>query len=100
MRLTAEQINSTLVLVREHLGQNVGVAVYGSRLDEQRKGGDLDLLLESEAPVSRLQRAGLKLALEARLNMPVDILVHQRGTAPGAFQAIALAEAVPLEQAA
>ncbi len=100
MRLTAEQLNSTLRLVHEHLGCDVSVAVYGSRLNDQQRGGDLDLLLESSVHISRLQRARLQLALEAAISLPVDILVYQRNMKPSPFQAIALAKAVPLEQLA
>ena len=100
MRLSMEQVTTIQTIVRQELGDAVRISVYGSRLDDKRKGGDLDLLLETHERVDRLQRAGLKLRLEASLQIPVDVMVYQTGAMPSAFQAIALAQAVKLEDAA
>lgn len=100
MRLTHEQITKILRITHLQLGDDVAVRVYGSRLDDKRRGGDLDLLVESPRRVSLLQRADLKLALEHELQLPVDILAYQQGHSPTAFQAIALAQSVRLEDAA
>jgi predicted nucleotidyltransferase len=100
MRLSADQLTTIRQLVIEYLGSDTRISVYGSRLDERRKGGDLDLLLETSNDADPLQRAGLKLALESALYMPVDLLVRQRDAPITAFQAIALAKAVYLEQPA
>lgn len=100
MRLSMQQVTTIQTIVRQELGNAVHILVYGSRLDDKRKGGDLDLLLETHDRVDRLQRAGLKLRLEASLQIPVDVMIYQSGTVPSAFQAIALAQAVALEDVA
>jgi predicted nucleotidyltransferase len=100
MRLTAEQTATIVSLVHRQLGPDVRIRVYGSRLNDRVKGGDLDLLVESPHRITRLQRAELKMLLETALQIPVDILAYQHGTEPNAFQAIALAQAIPLERAA
>lgn len=56
----------------------------------------LDLLIESDSFVTRLQRSRIKLALEAVLAMPVDIIAIKRGEPAKAFQRIALATGVSL----
>lgn len=100
MRLTSNQIQVILDTVHRQLGADAGVAVYGSRLNNETRGGDLDLLVESPSHVTKLQRAELQMALENVLQIPVDVLIYHRGTEPSAFQAIALKRAVTLEQVA
>jgi predicted nucleotidyltransferase len=51
MRLTDEQIQSIRQLTREVAGDKAKVRVFGSRLDDTLRGGDLDLLLELPEPV-------------------------------------------------
>ncbi len=46
MRLTDEQAQAIRQLAREIAGEHCSVRVFGSRLDDEARGGDLDLLLE------------------------------------------------------
>ena len=96
MRISAEQQDLIREVVAAITEPSVRIYVFGSRLNDDARGGDLDLLLESEARVSLLQRARLKLALETRLAMPVDIVSMQRGAAQTAFQIIAHRQGVLL----
>lgn len=90
MRLTRPQRESIVSCVHEYAGREVDIRVFGSRLDDSRRGGDLDLLLVSSTPISLLTRAELKQALEARLQLPVDIVTYAQEVEPTAFQAMAL----------
>ncbi|WP_089728599.1 nucleotidyltransferase family protein [Modicisalibacter muralis] len=100
MRLSTDQITTILDITQQQLGKGSCVSIYGSRLNDERKGGDLDLLIEVPERIGTLQRAELKMMLEAALQMPVDVLLYRQGSEPSAFQAIALAQAVKLGQAA
>jgi predicted nucleotidyltransferase len=51
MRLTDQQIEVIRQLAREVAGENAHVRVFGSRLDDHAKGGDVDLMLELQEPV-------------------------------------------------
>lgn len=51
MRLTANQIDFIRQLANQLAGARAQVRVFGSRLDDTAKGGDLDLLLELPEPV-------------------------------------------------
>src|SRR5699024_7149521 len=51
MRLSAEHAASIRRLVAEETGARAKVRVFGSRLDDTRRGGDLDLLVELDFPV-------------------------------------------------
>ncbi|MCW4153017.1 nucleotidyltransferase domain-containing protein [Halomonas sp. 18H] len=90
MRLNKQQRQLILDITRQIVGHDVEARLFGSRLDETRRGGDLDLLLISSKPIALLARAELKQALEARLQLPVDILTYTQEAEPTPFQSIAL----------
>lgn len=94
MRLTDEQLESIRVAVAATTGDGIRAYVFGSRLDDERRGGDLDLLWRAPHPIGLLSRARPKLRLEARLSMPVDVLAMQDGREPTPFESITLARAV------
>ena len=96
MRLTRSQIDAIVAVVRAEAESTARAVVYGSRLDDNARGGDVDLLIESDIDQSPIQRAKIKVDLEAILGLPVDVLVLKRGTPPTAFQRIALARGVAL----
>ena len=97
MRLSPEQIATVLSIAHKVMGDDVTVSVFGSRLDDDRRGGDLDVLVETAERRPLLQRAELKLRLEAALDIPVDVLACARNTEATPFQALAMARAVRLE---
>lgn len=100
MRLTNRQISGILDAVRRLAGADAKVSLYGSRLDDARRGGDVDLLVESSPPIGLLTRARIKTSLEQCLNLPVDVLaagLGGPGAADSAFVAIARAQARRLE---
>lgn len=51
MRLTGDQIKIIRQLAFEVAGTHARVRVFGSRLDDDARGGDLDLMLELPDPV-------------------------------------------------
>ncbi|WP_287632618.1 nucleotidyltransferase domain-containing protein [Accumulibacter sp.] len=50
MRLTPQQIQIIRALARQVAGERV--PCFGSRLDDAARGGDLDLMIESDDPVA------------------------------------------------
>jgi hypothetical protein len=48
MRLTDSQTTIICNTLLHHFGQGTQAWLFGSRVDEQRKGGDIDLYLEPE----------------------------------------------------
>jgi predicted nucleotidyltransferase len=82
--------------VAEHAGDSAATYLFGSRLNDQARGGDLDLLVETAAPMSLLERARLQLDLETQLGLPVDVIVFGPGTPVSPFQQVARARAQPL----
>jgi hypothetical protein len=95
MRLTTEQINTIVNTSRTVAGVDALVWLYGSRLDDTRHGGDIDLLIEPA--ISLLDRARIKTLLEQQLNLPVDILVKNPSAQENPFVAMVRAQAKLLE---
>jgi predicted nucleotidyltransferase len=65
MRLTDEQRKTILRVVAEIAGPQARTRLFGSRVDDSKRGGDIDLLVELDTPVE--DRLGLELALGTRL---------------------------------
>ena len=99
MRLSDAQTPQITHTVRQLTGGTAEVYLFGSRLDDNARGGDIDLLIESAAPLGLIQRARIKMELEATLNLPVDIVEHVRDTPVTPFQMLARARATRLDEA-
>ena len=95
MRLTPSQIQTICTTTQQTLGEGVKVSLFGSRLDDDRKGGDVDLLIEAQQEPDLLGRALLKNRLEDRLQLPVDVVTASFDK-PSAFARMARAQSVTL----
>ncbi|ADV46067.1 nucleotidyltransferase family protein [Nitratifractor salsuginis] len=76
MRLSEREIQTIKRVVAERMGSDAKIYLFGSRLDDTRKGGDIDLFILAEKvdlETKLLTRAKLK----ALLHKPVDIVCHQ-----------------------
>ena len=95
MRLTSAQIDAIKTTTRTVLDEGAQVRLYCSRVDGLRKGGDVDLLIESTQKVSLMVRARIKYHIETALGLPVDILMVQTGQPTSAFETIARSRVLP-----
>ena len=89
MRLDYKEIETVRTVVEKIVGKGSKVRVFGSRLNDSKRGGDLDLLVESDDPVDAIHRADLKLDLEEKLDLPLDIIFLEKGKKRTAFQELA-----------
>lgn len=96
MRLTGEQIRTIYQVVSCIAGDTVDTYIFGSRLKDEARGGDVDILVESDEQLGRIEQAKIKMELEQRLGLPVDLLIRSRKTKPTPFHLIARAHAVRL----
>jgi predicted nucleotidyltransferase len=72
MRLTSQQTQAIKQLTMQIAGEHARVRVFGSRLDDHARGGDLDLMLELPEPVDN------PALLAAQLSARVSRLMHGR----------------------
>ena len=72
MRLTDAQAQAIKQFAHQIAGEHAHVRLFGSRLDDNARGGDLDLLLELEEP------AATPALLAARFSAGVSRLMQGR----------------------
>jgi predicted nucleotidyltransferase len=78
MRLTDDQIQTIRQSARQIGGEQSRVRVFGSRLDDSARGGDLDLMLELPAPVDNPALMDVHLAARVSRAMhgrKVDVVI-------------------------
>jgi predicted nucleotidyltransferase len=57
MRLTESEQQSIVLAVRDIIGRDARVRLFGSRVDDDARGGDVDLMVETDRVLpDRLQR--------------------------------------------
>ena len=97
MRLSPAQIATIRAAAATHFGSGTAVWLFGSRLDDAARGGDVDLYIEPGGPLPAnlfLARHALRAELEQHLRLPVDLVVLR--DAPTAFMQQARAEGLRL----
>lgn len=90
MRLSPVQIATIKSTVSAVLGHDARVTLFGSRLDDRLKGGDVDLYVEMHHP--RLMQ---NIRCKIQLDLPVDLIVKPVGDA-SPISRIAKDKGVPL----
>jgi predicted nucleotidyltransferase len=79
MRLTQQEIQIIKSSVHEVMGENATVWLFGSRVDDSQRGGDIDLFVETDLsePTERvLKTAQLWAQLQLRLGeQRIDIVL-------------------------
>lgn len=79
MRLTPEQAQTIRQRIRSCMGPHARIWLFGSRVDDRRRGGDVDLYVEPESAPSLELRLLCKSALADALDLNVDLVVQQPG---------------------
>jgi predicted nucleotidyltransferase len=78
MRLTDNQRKIIRDTTAEVFGPSAVVVLFGSRLDDAARGGDIDLLVQSEHPIYDRERKALQLAAKLQMRLgdqPIDVVV-------------------------
>lgn len=98
MRLEPEEVRAIKAAAAYAFGPDVVVRLFGSRADDQRKGGDIDLHVEV-APEVDTWKAQLRFEdnLFARIEQQrVDVVVHKRGQPERGIDLIAQRDGIRL----
>lgn len=70
MRLTPQQVERIRAIVAEQAGEGAAVWLFGSRVDDSARGGDVDLLVELSHPVD--DPAMLSARIAGRVSRALD----------------------------
>jgi predicted nucleotidyltransferase len=98
MRLTANEIEAIKAAARDAFGETTVVRLFGSRLHDHQKGGDVDLLIETAgAEPNYLARSQFLDLIETPTDgKKVDIVFIERGQPLHGFPWLAFEGAVAL----
>ena len=95
MRLTPEQAQTIRQRIRSHMGVRARIWLFGSRADDSRLGGDVDLYVEPETAPDLTTRLRCRGELADALDLNVDLVVQQPGRDLPIYR-IAKSNGVPL----
>ena len=98
MRLLPREVEAIRAAVREVVGPTARILLFGSRVRDDLKGGDIDLFVEVEpgqASIANEQRLRDRIA-PAVEDLRTDVILHERGAAFTPLERIALRDGVPL----
>jgi len=80
MRLSNNEINEIKAVTHSVFGVDALVTLFGSRIDDSKRGGDIDLLIKCNDTISRAERYELKLKFLVQLknrigDQKIDVLI-------------------------
>jgi len=79
MRITLFEKTIIKSSVKRHFGGNADVYLFGSRVDDNKKGGDIDLYVTTDLPTSEiiLEKISLLLEIERELGeQKIDVVIN------------------------
>lgn len=100
MRLTPEQQHIIKTTLQKYFGQSSRIWLFGSRVDDHAKGGDIDLYLEPEI---QMPDAVVEAKLDALVDLhrrlgeqKIDLIIRRQQAEPLPIHRIARETGVPL----
>ena len=79
MRLTDQQHATIRAIVTETFGAGAGVWLFGSRVDDSKRGGDIDLLIETDqVDINTISRAEIAFLTKLQMKLgdqKIDVLL-------------------------
>jgi predicted nucleotidyltransferase len=98
VRLTAAEIDAIKTAARETFGPAAVVRLFGSRVHDHLKGGDIDLHVEAGAGDDCFEkRFAMRDFLRAKIGeRKIDILISEAGRQKRGFERIAVRDGVIL----
>jgi len=79
MRLSTDQIKTIRYAAKTTFGDDTAVWLFGSRVDDAKKGGDIDLLIETrQSDINALTRAEIAFLTQLQMKLgeqKIDVLL-------------------------
>ena len=98
MRLTPAEIAAIKAAARDAFGETAVVRLFGSRVDDSLRGGDIDLHVEVDGLDDEWRaRGSFEDGLFRRIDpRKIDVVISTRGSVPRGFERIAYRDGVIL----
>ena len=99
MRLRPQDVIALRSAIYDIAPDACAIRLFGSRLDDNARGGDVDLMIDFEKPVDNPAMLSARLAVRvsrAMFNRKVDILLRAPNLISSAIHQIALDEGIVL----
>jgi predicted nucleotidyltransferase len=98
VRLSAREVDAIKAAAREAFGEDAVVRLFGSRADDGRRGGDIDLHVEADPAVADLRHEVRfrSLVWQALDEEQIDVVVAARGQASRWIDCAAMRDGVVL----
>ncbi len=81
MRLTQFEITAIKHVAKEIFGSNTRVFLFGSRVDEQKRGGDIDLFIKDAREYSLRKKVIFLAELKKRIgDQKIDVVFDNEST--------------------
>lgn len=81
MRLSQDQLSRIRSTIQKHFGEDVSLLLFGSRLDDQAKGGDIDLFIETDMSAEQVVEAKIDAQRELHKllgDQKIDLVVKRK----------------------
>ena len=79
MRLSPQIAEKLVSLAKENFGEDCKLYLFGSRVDDSKKGGDIDLLLECKDEISSEQKIMFLANVQRNITeRKVDLLIADK----------------------
>lgn len=89
MRLTTFEVNAIKQSAQEIFGPGVEVFLFGSRVDDEKKGGDIDLYIKTQTGKDLMHKIKFLVSLEQKIGeQKIDVVLATDENRPIEQQAI------------
>ena len=81
MRLSNTTIDTIIKYARDYFGNDSEVFLFGSRVNDNLKGGDIDLLVKTNIPSKEHLNTKLKFLTKLNITLglqKIDVIVHPK----------------------
>ncbi len=99
MRITKEEKEIIISTIRKYFGNDSNIYLFGSRINDTKKGGDIDLYVESNLPIKELIKAKVKVLVELEDKLgerKIDIVIKNKEIEEELIHRIAKKEGIKL----
>jgi len=97
MRISQAQADMVRRLVKDSLGEESEVWLFGSRVDDAKHGGDVDLYVEAVQPCDLPRKLALMSAIQQSIGLrKIDLLVKTSSSPERSIYTTARSEGVRL----